>query len=420
MRTSFHWGGLTLAVALALTACGGGGGDDGDERDEGATLDTAGRLAISEDAATSLRIYDLDSGSVVSNFALANSPSAVYASPGRRYALAFQRAQDTVQVADGGVWQEDHGDHLHDYKEAPKMLAFRIDGPQPTHYDDRPGQASIYMDGRAPGVPSAALVFSDTDLAAGRFAASATFANAMHGFAEPNGNALVATYRATEASGPTQAEIWNRQGSQYTFVKRLETQCPGMHGSFTRANVTVAGCSDGVLVVSPQGANDFQARKITTATGVSTIAGHPDVPRFVGIGNSGTPSTTRFYDIDAATGTATPIAISGWTEGRLRRAHGFDRAGRYFFVLDDLGALHVLERSGSSWTTRKSIAASIPAMPAAAPFPAFATNEARDEVYLSDPGARQLVVVNTSSLEIARRANLDFRPSYLAWLGIAR
>jgi len=80
----------------------------------------------------------------------------------------------------------------------------------------------------------------------------------------------------------------------------------------------------------------------------------------------------------------------------------------------------VLERGVSGWTTVKSIAAAIPSMPTAAPFPALVANEARDEVYLSDPNARQLVVVNTATQTVARRASLDFRPSYLAWLGIAR
>ena len=95
---------------------------------------------------------------MVANIPLANPPSAVYASPGRRYALAFQRPQDTVQIADAGIWQEDHGDHLHDYKAAPKLLSFRITGPQPTHYDDRAGQASIFMDGRAPSAVASATV----------------------------------------------------------------------------------------------------------------------------------------------------------------------------------------------------------------------------------------------------------------------
>jgi hypothetical protein len=193
-----------------------------------------------------------------------------------------------------------------------------------------------------------------------------------------------------------------------------------MHGSFTRGNVTVTGCSDGVLAVTANATGSPTALKIPTTTGVGTIAGHANVSRFIGFGNAGTPSTTRFYEVDPAAGTAMQIVINGWPDGRVRRAHGFDRAGRQFFVLDNTGILHVLERGSSGWLTKKAIAGAIPSMPLAAPFPAFAANEARDEVYLSDPGARQLVVVNTSSLEVTRRTNLDFRPTHLAWLGIVR
>lgn len=425
MKHSSLQGGLALSLVLALAACGGGSGGSSSggtgAPHDNTRIDTAGRLAMAEDAATALRIYDLDSGTIVANFPLANPPSAVYASPGRRYALAFQRPQDTVQIADAGLWQEDHGDHLHDYRAAPKLLSFRINGPQPTHYDDRAGQASIFMDGRAPSAVASASVFQDADLGVGRVGASISFAQPMHGFAEPNGNFLVATYRAPDATGPTQAEIYSRQGTQYTLVRRLDAQCPGMHGSFTSGGTTVSGCSDGVLAVSPQAPGAAAATKISTPTGVGTVAGHPQLgARFIGIGNAGTPATTRFYDIDAAAGKATAIAIPGWSEGRLRRAHGFDRAGRTFFVLDDTGTLHALEQGTNGWVVKKSIAGAIAAMPTAAPFPALVANEARDEVYLSDPGARQLVAINTTTLEVARRTALDFRPTAMAWRGIVR
>lgn len=407
-------------LCLALAACGGGSGGSGAHDDS--SIDTAGRLAIAEDAAASLRMLDLDSTQVVSTLGLAHPATAVYASPGRRYALAFQRSQDTVQVADGGVWQEDHGDHLHDYKQSARLLATRIDGPQPTHYDDRGGQAAIFMDGRGTASPpqvSSAHVFTDATLAAGTVTASLTLASAMHGFAEPNGEFLLATWRNPAASSPTQLEVYRRQGARYDFVQRLDTLCAGMHGSYTRAGVTVAGCTDGVLVATAQAAG-FTASKIATSTGVGTIAGHPKLARFVAFGNAGTPATTRFHDIDAAAATATALAIPGWTEGRVRRAHGFDRQGRLFFVLDDLGTLHVLEAGATGWTPRKTIVAALPSVPAAAPFPAFAANEARDEIYLSDPLARQVVAVDTRRLEVSRRIALDFKPSFFTWVGIAR
>lgn len=411
---------LSLAATLALAACGGGGGDDDDHGHEHTRIDTAGRLAIAESGSPTLRLHDLDSASVVASFLLANAPSAVYASPGGRYALALQRTQDTTQVVDGGIWQEDHGDHDHDYKEAPRQLTMRIDGPQPTHYDDRAGQAAVFMDGRAATAQNAsALLFTDASIGAGNVLATLPLAAPMHGFAEPNGEHLVTSALVAGATSPTQVEIYRRQGTGYSFVQRLDALCPGMHGSYTQGTTTIAGCSDGVMLVKPA-ASGFAATRVATPSGVSTIAGHPQLARFIGIGNSGTPSTTRFYDIDPATNQATPIAIAGWTEGRLRRAHGFDRAGRTLFVLDDQGTLYALRRGSSGWTTSATLAGAVPAMPAAAPFPAFAANGARDEVYLGDPAGRQLLVVDSAQLAVKQRVPLGFAPSYLAWLGIAR
>lgn len=411
--------GIALATTLVLAACGGG--SDGDDAHDDASIDTAGRLAIAEAASPSLRIHDLDSGRTESSFMLANAPSALYASPGGRYALAFQRPQDSVQIVDGGIWQEDHGDHDHDYKASPQLLALRLNGPQPTHYDDRAGQAAVFMDGRAAAAQNAsALLVTDASIASSQVLATLPLAAPMHGFAEPNGEHLVVSALAAGATSPTQVEVYRRQGSAYGLVQRLDALCPGMHGSYTQGTTTVAGCSDGALLVAPNAAGGWSGTRVSTPSGVSTIAGHPKLARFVGIGNSGTPSTTRFYDIDPATHTATPIAIAGWTEGRLRRAHGFDRQGQNLFVLDDLGTLYVLQPGANGWTTRTTMAGAVPSMPTAAPFPALAANGARDEVYLSDPMGRQMLVVDSAQAQIKQRVALGFSPSYLAWLGIAR
>jgi len=412
----------SLCLTLLLAACGGGGGSaPPPSGHQDTAIDTAGRLALAEDAAPTLRWLDLDTGNAGPSMALANPASAVYASPGGRYALAFQRTQDLVQVADGGIWQEDHGDHLHDYKQAGAMTAMRISGPQPTHYDDRAGQAAVFMDGRAAtGEVSSALLLTDASIARGTVVASLTLGTAMHGLAEPQGDNLVVSHRdpASTGASPTHAQVWKRQGAQYQLVQTLGTLCSSMHGSYTRGATTAIGCADGVLLVSAQGTGPASVL-VATPSGVSTVAGHPQQARFIGIGNAGTPSTTRFYDIDPVARTATAIAIPGWGEGRLRRAHGFDRSGRWFFALDDLGTLFVLERGSTGWTLRKSLPLALPSMPAAAPFPAFAANGARDEVYLSDPVARQLVTVGTAQLDL-KRTTLDYKPAFIAWLGIAR
>lgn len=42
-------------------------------------------------------------------------------SPRGRCAVLMQRTQDRVQSVDGGIWQEKHGDHLDDVKQAARL-----------------------------------------------------------------------------------------------------------------------------------------------------------------------------------------------------------------------------------------------------------------------------------------------------------
>jgi hypothetical protein len=80
----------------------------------------------------------------------------------------------------------------------------------------------------------------------------------------------------------------------------------------------------------------------------------------------------------------------------------------------------VVQRQGSAWGATTRVTGVIPAMPTAAPWPAIAVNGARDEVYLTDPVARQLVVFDTQTLAVTARRNLDHVPSAAVWLGIDR
>ena len=89
-------------------------------------------------------------------------------------------------------------------------------------------------------------------------------------------------------------------------------------------------------------------------------------------------------------------------------------------MLDDQGTLRVMQRGSTGWSTLRTLPGVIAAMPSAAPFPAFAANGARDEVYLTDPVGRQLVVIDTGRMEVARRIALGYAPSAAAWLGIER
>lgn len=425
-----HWLLASLAAAWLLAACGGGVGTEQEhDHDEEVRIDTAGRLATIEAGSATLRIHDLDSGTVEASHVLQAAPSAVYASPRGRYAVVPQRTQDRVQFVDGGIWQEDHGDHLHDYKQASRLTGFTIAGARPTHYDVQAGvQAAFFLDGNAAATPvhnAGVRLITDASIGAGNVAASLDLDAPMHGLAEPVGGKLLVGSSPGADTLPTRLALHRRNGAAYTLVRELPTACDGMHGSFSSGSSTLVGCRAGMMLVrhlTDTTVSDGQL--LATPLRVGTIAGHARAPdHFIGIGTEGTapaPVTTRFYAVDGQTGAVADFTPEGWTTGRVRRAHGFDRSGQRFFIVDDQGTLIVAQRQGAGWANLARVAGAIPAMPTAAPWPAIAANGARDEVYVTDPVARQMVVVDSLTGAVLTRRDLGYVPAGLAWLGITR
>ena len=406
---------LGAATTLALAACGGGS-DDAAVPDRETVIDTAGRLAITAEASTAVRIFDLDTRTVAGSFALPDVPSALYASPDRRYALAVQRTQDMVHVVDGGVWQEDHGDHLHDYLQAPALLNFTVSGVRPTHYESHEGLAAFFMDGVDGVTPAEAVLLTDAGLGAGKVDAKLPLPQAMHGTAEPRGDFMLTTFRPVGAAStsPNQVELHRRAGAGYTFVERFAPACPGLHGSFSNAGHTAFGCTDGVLVVSQNGST-FTARKIANPADmgagvrIGTVTGHHDLAQLVGIASPG-----HLFAIDPVAGSISRIT---WADGRTRRAHAFDAEGKNLLVLDDLGVTHVLD-AANQWAVRASVP-TIDTMPAAAPFPSIAVSGRSPVAFVSDPLGRRLVELDLTTPKVAERRALDFSPTGLVWLGVA-
>lgn len=424
---------LSLAVLALLSACGGGGDSKEEDKHSHAdhSIDTAGRLAVAEKGSAVLRVHDLDSATLeASSFTLDDGPSGLYTSPGGRYVLAAQRNKDQLQFIDGGVWQENHGDHLHDYKQAAKALTWKLAGARPTHVDVQPGkQVAVFMDGNATSQPvqnAAVRLLSDASIASGSILASLDLAAPIHGLAEPLDNKLLVVHRAADAvdSLPTHLQLYQREGSAYRADRLLATRCDGMHGSASSGKYTVAGCKDGVLLAKHIDASTVLDSKLSAPLRISTLVGHAKLPgQFIGIGSEGAapgPVTTRFYAIDAEAGTVSPLLPKDWDEGRVRRAHAFDRSGTRLFLLDDLGTLTVMQRQGNAWVNVARLPAAIATMPTAAPWPGMVANGAKDEIYLSDPQASQLLVLDSSKAELKARRALGYVPAALTWTGISR
>jgi hypothetical protein len=287
------------------------------------------------------------------------------------------------------------------------------------------------MDGNATATPvqnAGVRLVTDASIGAGSTGAALDPSLPIHGLAEPVGDKMLAVARAGDAADtlPTHLTPHQRSGSSYSFLRELPTRCNGMRGSAGSGNSTLVGCLNGMLRVTHLSANTASdGQWLATALRVGTIAGAP--PRlpdhFIGIATEGVapaPVTTRFYAGDGESATVGSFTPEGWAAGRVRRAHGFDRSGQRFFIADDQGTLIMAQRQGTGWANLARVSGAIPAMPTAAPWPAIAADGARDEVYLTDPVARQLVVVHSATGTVATRRDLGHVPSGLAWLGITR
>lgn len=406
---------LALGAALALAACGGDG-DDGHTPEQ---IDSAGLLTLTEAGSATVRVLNLDDGSTAASVQAASAAPTLYGSPGGRYTLLIQGDANRVQILDGGLWREDHGDHLHDYRAAPRLLDTGITGPAPGHYQDHAGVGALFMEGDS-NSNAPVGVHRVTDASLGSASPSSAFeaGPAVHGLAEPRGHYMLVSARTDNAPGtlPNVIDLYRQDAQQqWTRVQRLDGQCPGMHGSASNASHSAFGCSDGVLLVRQQG-DQFSTQKIPNPDGlpegvrISNLRGHAQVAQFIGLARGG-----RVFSIDPAAGSIAPVAWSSAAEPGFRTVT-FNRTGSRLLILDTQGAAHWLD-SAQQWRVSGSVSA-IAQMPSSAPYPWTVSSGARDEFFVTDPQGQQVVVLDGEQPAVKRQLALGFAPADVAWMGI--
>lgn len=387
---------------------------EGEEHAEGEHgeyhIETLGRLAVQESGAAQVRFVELDSGQVASSIATTNPVSALQASPDRRYAVAIQRNQNLVEFIDGGLWQEDHGDHLHDYRTDPAAVDFSLTGVRPTHFESHDELAAVFNDGLADGnTPASVTVLSDVSIGTSRIEASLDLPAQMHGTAKPLGRFLLTTWRAPDNVNtlPERVELYEYQNGAYQFVNRFDETCPDMHGSYANETHTVFGCSDGVLVVARSG-DTFSASRIVNPPDtpadvrIGTVTGHHERATFLGYARP-----NYLYEIDPAAGEIRPIT---WP-GQQRVAWAVADEGNTFAVMDESGTVHLLDGT-ANWAIKASVPAAS-GVPEDGSSPAIEPHGNEPVLYVSDPAGQRIVAINSANGTVAQTMSLDFAPGQI-------
>lgn len=412
---------LSAVIVAGLMVAGCGSSDSpsqaNSDSDEATHIESDGRLAIAQASQSGVHVLNLDEKQMLATIPTDFVPSALYASPDKRYAVAIQRTENLVQFIDGGLFQEDHVDHLHDYAQAPALAGMRLTGIRPTHYEVAEGQAALFMDGDAESGSTAAVVtFSDESVEKGEPDASLPLPMQMHGTAEPRGAYLLTTWRAPANTDtlPELVELYKQEGNSFQFVQRFDIPCPRLHGSYSSEDYSVFGCQDGVLVIKQVG-DDFIATKIDNLPSmpdgarVGTVLGHHESPVFVGL-----LANNAMVEIDPQAGTMTSIEWPS-TGGRITAA--FDHSAKNLLLLDDLGSLHALEVA-AGWAVKSAIPVTA-AIAEDDSRPVLDIHPSADRAFISDPNGKQIIIVDTASVSVLEQLPLDFVPSSVRWLGIS-
>jgi hypothetical protein len=412
-----------LATIMLLSACKDGSNNNTTDAHQAGEFDISspGRLVVTAAEGSELAILNSTDGSLIERFNLDNPASGLYSSPQSRFALVVQRDQNQVQILDGGLYQEDHGDHLHPYQKDPEMLTQSLNGVRPTHYRENETRSAFFFDGDGENALLSSVIDFDDDEILNNTIRSLELTTAMHGVAETRGEFLLASYLAPDASSvlPDQVELFkfNSNSGNYDAVERFEERCPSLHGAFSTEDASVFACSDGVLVIRQNG-EQFTAEKIANPVG---MAEGVRIGGFSGFADSNVLAgwaRGTLYAVNLDSSSIELIDWTGGTEAEYSTAR-MDDEGEILMVLNKAGGLHLLDATDNfKHLIEIKVLNALPVVEGHASI-SIASSKSGEDVYIVDAVNNQLVVVNLEHQEIEESISLPFTPKHVTWVGIA-
>ncbi|MDP5213645.1 hypothetical protein ORJ66_11380 [Pseudoalteromonas tunicata] len=388
---------------------------DNDHKHE--TISSKGRLAISHAEHATLSVFELDKNQLLDTFNTTHIIDGLYASPGLRYAVAVQRANDLVEFIDGGLYQEDHGDHDHSYQTDPSMISFNISQAKPTHFDVNEDRASLFIDGdNSLNIPAGFLILDDHAIEQGKIVAEHTFENAMHGTAQLREDFVLTTHRSEAATNtlPDFVDLYHQHGDHFHQEQRFELHCPSLHGSAQNQDHIAFGCSDGVLVVRQSGEN-FTNSKIANLTNmpagarIGSLKSSHDSPLFIG-----NAQRNYFYLIDPENQQMSEIT---WRENDSISviASIAEQEEGHLYVIDSEGYLSIFAAE-EKW----QVTARFKVLSQTDDTFNLAYSHADETLFIAAKQQQKIIAVDLHDQKASTLLELDFEPNKITWLGIAQ
>lgn len=422
-----------ISVCSLLSACGGSDTriverapipieDDHSNHDDEATPAGKGRLLIATKDQPKVSIWEISEKQLLEEYTLTAPANALYSSPSYRLGIVMQRTSDKINVIDSGLFQENHGDHMDDEVEAPRLLSFSTDQSRPTHYTKTSKQIAIFYDGNAAtSAPAKAGVFTENNLLDNTAGNWLDYPTHMHGAAQARGNHVISTLRDAAASStlPDKVGVYTVNAGVLAEESVFNDTCPELHGSAQTTDKVLFGCSDGVLVLTQSGDSITSSKiantsDITGSMRVGTLESHENLSDVIGVASG------KFFVIDTLSNNITPIS---WLDSNVSPApsatvYDFADKGELFVILDNQGYITTINTNNWQVVDRfKAVASDFINLVSGTRYELAVTPGHR--AYVSDPITNQVHEIDLNQGKVTDKLQLNFTPLKITWLGIA-
>lgn len=366
---------------------------------------TAWRLFVSDHAEPVVHVLDATSNEEITHFNI-KGPASLYRSESGATVYAVQGAAGTVTAIASGIRFDDHGDHADISVTDPSLPGFAVEGDSPSHFVEHGGHFAAFFDGEG-----LARVFSENDALEGGGDITEVKANAPHhGVVVPfRDYSVVSVYDPAGDGAVVGVQVVDASGAPVGDV----IECVGLHGEAFSGNLgAIGGCKTGILIITEEGGKP-KAELLPFPEGlgegrVSTLIGGRGLQYFLGNWDADTVSL-----IDP--GADEPYRLVDLPARRVHFVVDPVRP-RFAYVFTEDGQLHQLDVIAGKITNSISLTEPY-SMDGHWSDPRPRVAVAGDHIYVSDPLAGKLHVVDAESFAEEGEVAVEGKPFNLVAVG---
>jgi len=393
-----------------------GGDDHAMEHEDEHGAELAGRLLVGDGETGALSVIDLETGHVHQDeFDLGSRAGRIYPTKSGRFAVAVSSDANAVNVIDGGMYLEEHGDHFDMVERDVSLLGIDLAGDRPVHMYVGGEWATVYYDGSGDF-----LLINEHELEeeGSSYVPITMNAGAQHGAVIPLEDDLFAVSlqhpdyadNPEEYGLPIGAEIWDLDGN----VLHSAEGCPDLHGDAGNGHMAVFGCTGGVLMVEAHDGH-YEDAFIPAPAGspddfrLTSVWGYYGLDHFFALG-----SAVGLYVVEPEEGSMEQLIPASEDLRPIQVALSHD--GELLLVVMSDGELRMYEAHDLDLLASTSDALTGEIDPGFWARPHIAT--APDHIFVTNSGAGEVIALDAHDLEEVGHWEISGAPTKIAFVGI--